>query len=73
MVLPTNDDAPYLLHIWEITGDDANDTYLLQSNNKNYPNGIIIPEDWKWPLETEEIFGPYPAFYGYIKLEFKLV
>lgn len=29
---------------------------------KVYPNGIVIPADWKWPLEAVNIAAAYPNF-----------
>ncbi len=60
----------YDLHIWEITGNTARDTYEFVDPNgiypegvgKKFPNGIIISEDWQWPLETRNIWGPYSNF-----------
>ncbi|WP_296618389.1 LruC domain-containing protein [Marivirga sp.] len=60
----------YDLHIWEITGNDSDDTFQFidlkgvypEGEGKHFPNGIIIPEDWQWPVETQNIWGPYNSF-----------
>lgn len=49
--------GPYDLYIYEVSGRD---TWLL--NGKEYPNGIIISSDWKWPLERAYIGLAYPDF-----------
>ena len=48
----------YDLTIWEISGTDS----WTATNGKKYPNGIIISDNWKWPLEKQIITGPYPNF-----------
>ncbi|MGY2132219.1 LruC domain-containing protein [Hymenobacter sp. HD11105] len=53
--------TPYDLYIYGVTPDAA--TWLDGSiPQKQYPNGIIIPKDWAWPVERQIITGPYPAF-----------
>lgn len=49
----------YDLDIYDLvakTGDTWTDA------GKAYPNGILIPADWKWPLEQTRITLPYPTF-----------
>ncbi len=48
---------PYPLHIYSITGTD-----VFHLNGKEYPNGIIVPNDWGWPLEHNRIYTIYPDF-----------
>lgn len=51
----------YDLNIWELhNGDDTGSTWT--KGGEEYPNGILIPRDWKWPLELQHITGPYPNF-----------
>ena len=51
----------YDLNIWELhQGDGTGATWTKEG--KEYPNGILIPDDWKWPLERQIITGPYPDF-----------
>ncbi|WP_084708646.1 LruC domain-containing protein [Hymenobacter norwichensis] len=50
----------YDLGIYDLaanTGDTWTDT-----DGKVYPNGILIPADWKWPLENVRISTVYPTF-----------
>ena len=42
-------------------GNGRNDTWVA-TDGQRYPNGILIPSDWKWPLESMPITGPYPNF-----------
>ncbi len=48
----------YDLYLWEVSGRD---TWLTKSG-REYPNGILIPDDWHWPYETVAITEPYPEF-----------
>jgi LruC domain-containing protein len=60
----------YYLNIWEIHAysgnnglkwfDSKGDTYAI--DGKNYPNGIMIPQAWKWPKEKFQINGAYTRF-----------
>ena len=50
----------YDLYIWEVSARPGLDIWSDGVND--FPNGIIIPRDWEWPLETEIITGPYPDF-----------
>ncbi len=50
----------YDLTIFELTGRDT----WTHWSGKEYPNGILIPKDWRWPRETVAITGPYPNFYA---------
>jgi len=55
---------PYDLYIHEVSvakGNGRNDTWVA-TDGQRYPNGILIPADWKWPLESMPITGPYPGF-----------
>lgn len=49
--------SPYELHIFDITG-----TNTFHRNGIVYPNGIIVPNDWGWPLEYNRIYSIYPDF-----------
>jgi len=55
----TSDDskAIYDLHVWQVTGTD-----IWAKDEKQYPNGILIPADWKWPKENKAIFEIYPDY-----------
>ncbi|SFQ76125.1 LruC domain-containing protein [Hymenobacter arizonensis] len=48
----------YDLYIHEVSNRDT----WTAANGKSYPNGILIPLDWRWPLEGVTITGPYPRF-----------
>lgn len=48
----------YDLYIWEVSGLST----WTNGAGKEYPNGILIPADWQWPLERQIITGPYPDF-----------
>lgn len=48
----------YDLSIYELTGKDC---WKCPDGN-TYPNGILIPKDWKWPLERVNIKQAYPDF-----------
>jgi len=48
----------YDLYIQEVSNRDTWTT----ANGKVYPNGILIPYDWRWPLEGVNIAKPYPRF-----------
>jgi len=50
--------SPYDLYIYEISGRDT----WKNEDDIEYPNGIIIPSDWKWPLEYKFIDLAYPDF-----------
>ncbi|HSM24758.1 MAG TPA: LruC domain-containing protein [Anaerolineaceae bacterium] len=49
--------VPYELHIFEITGTDT-----FQYNGLTYPNGLIVPDNWGWPLSGVNIRDVYPDF-----------
>lgn len=58
VVTPNNGvDDPYELHIYSITG-----TGTFMKNGETFPNGIIVPDDWSWPLELVPIKKVYPSF-----------
>ncbi|WP_207429410.1 LruC domain-containing protein [Pedobacter sp. SYSU D00535] len=48
----------YDLSIFELSGRDT----WVDPSGKVYPNGILIPKDWRWPIEKQHIKGPYPNF-----------
>jgi LruC domain-containing protein len=48
----------YDLYIYEVSNRDT----WTATDGKVYPNGIIIPADWRWPLEYVNIRVPYPNF-----------
>ena len=48
----------YELYIYELSGRDT----WTATDGKVYPNGILIPSDWRWPLESINIREPYPNF-----------
>ena len=52
-----NSNDPYDLYIWEVSGTDT-----WTKDGKEYPNGILIHDDWQWPLEQTEITLAYPDF-----------
>jgi hypothetical protein len=47
----------YDLYIYEVSGVST-----FTKGGKVYPNGILIPDDWKWPLERTIITAAYPHF-----------
>jgi len=53
-----NSGSSYDLYLYEVSGRDT----WKDSNGAVYPNGILIPLDWRWPLETVAITNPYPDF-----------
>ncbi|NMM48141.1 LruC domain-containing protein [Marinigracilibium pacificum] len=55
-------DVFYDLYIWELPGNQHAANTWIASNGKEYPNGILIPFDWKWPEEGQMIMGPYADF-----------
>ncbi|QIL75156.1 LruC domain-containing protein [Hymenobacter sp. HDW8] len=54
---PATGTPSYDLYVWEVSNRD---TYTV--GGKEYPNGILISDDWKWPLEYMSINEPYPSF-----------
>ena len=50
--------SAYDLYIYEVSKRDT----WTAINGQVYPNGILIPADWKWPLERVAISTPYPKF-----------
>lgn len=48
----------YDLSIFEFSGQHT----WVSPDGKIYPNGILIPRDWHWPVEQQHITGPYPDF-----------
>ncbi len=53
--------SSYDLNIWELHQSDGTGSVWIK-DGKEYPNGILIPSDWKWPIERQIITGPYPDF-----------
>jgi hypothetical protein len=56
----------YDRYIFAVSGGIEN-TYLDDDGVTRYPNGILIPRDWRWPLEQVAInqpaaTAPYPLF-----------
>jgi hypothetical protein len=51
----------YDLYVKGITNRTGMDTFVYPADGKTYPNGIMIPADWRWPLEMQIISGPYPT------------
>lgn len=51
----------YDLYVYEVSGPGSG-SWINPDDGKEYPNGIIIPNDWKWPLERTYIKVPYPDF-----------
>jgi LruC domain-containing protein len=47
----------YDLYIYAVSGGIEN-TYLDDNNVTRYPNGILIPRDWRWPFEQVSINEP---------------
>jgi LruC domain-containing protein len=58
-----NDPTPplYDLYVKGITNRPGMDAFVYPADGKTYPNGIVIPADWRWPLEMQIISGPYPT------------
>jgi len=54
-----NSGESYDLNIY---GVSANPSTYVGNDGKTYPNGILIPLDWRWPLEKVSITQPYPSF-----------
>lgn len=64
-VYPGDSGEVYDLNIWELHQDDGTGSVWTRTEDgveKLYPNGILIPFDWKWPSERQFITGPYPNF-----------
>lgn len=60
LVKPSNVPADYYtLHIHEITNDPED---LYEKNGVLYPNGVLVPSDWGWPLERVGIRQIHPDF-----------
>lgn len=60
-VLPGTPDE-YNLYIWELHQGDGMGSTWKDSNGDEYPNGIIIKSDWKWPFERVNIKEAYSGF-----------
>jgi LruC domain-containing protein len=45
-----------------IYGVSANPSTYVGKDGKTYPNGILIPLDWRWPIEGVSVTVPYPSF-----------
>ena len=50
----------YDLNIYELAPSGEGDYWI--ADGKEYPNGIIIPYDWKWPYERTFIGNAYGDF-----------
>jgi LruC domain-containing protein len=60
MTVKPTDASPldyYDLHIYEVTGSG---TFMM--DGQTFPNGIIVPSNWSWPLEQVLIYDVYPDF-----------
>ena len=51
----------YDLYIKEVTDRPGQDVFAYTAGGPQYPNGIVIPADWRWPVERQNISGPYPS------------
>jgi len=49
---------PYDLYIYEVSGRDT----WIDNAGDEFPNGVIISSDWKWPLSGIHISTVYPDF-----------
>jgi len=53
----------YELNIWELAElASPGSGHTFVSADLNYPNGLLIPSDWKWPLEYTSIHISYTDF-----------
>lgn len=58
-----NPAGSYNLNIWELAEAElpgSGDTYV--TDGLTYPSGLLIPSDWKWPLEFTNINMSYEDF-----------
>ncbi|MCX2744026.1 LruC domain-containing protein [Mangrovivirga sp. M17] len=55
-------DTYYDLYIYELPGNNHPDNSWIAMDGKEYPNGIVIPFDWRWPVEGQNIIGAYNGF-----------
>ena len=53
--------SDYDLYIKEVTDRPGQDVFAYTAGGPQYPNGIVIPADWRWPVEKQNISGPYPV------------
>lgn len=51
--------SAYMLNIWEL---DPENGITFEKNGNTYPNGILIPNNWKWPLERTPVSEAYEQF-----------
>lgn len=51
----------YDLNIWELHKNDGSGSFWTRGDLK-YPNGILIADNWRWPLEGVNITVPYNNF-----------
>jgi LruC domain-containing protein len=58
IMYPNTTTPVYDLYIYEVSNRDT----WTSTDGKVYPNGILIPADWRWPLESVNIRIPYPNF-----------
>lgn len=59
----TDPTGSYVLNIWELAeavSPGSGNTFV--SDELTYPNGLLIPSDWKWPLEFTNINMSYEDF-----------
>jgi LruC domain-containing protein len=55
---PGDPNPVYDLYIYSVSQRST----WTSTSGKVYPNGIVIPADWKWPLESVNIATAYPNF-----------
>jgi LruC domain-containing protein len=55
---PGDPNPVYDLYIYSVSQQST----WTATSGKVYPNGIVIPADWKWPLEAVNIAAAYPNF-----------
>ena len=58
--------SDYDLYIKEVTNRPGQDVFAYAADGLQYPNGIVIPADWRWPVEKQNISGPYPVSLSWI-------
>ncbi|QCK15311.1 LruC domain-containing protein [Mangrovivirga cuniculi] len=55
-------DVFYDLYIYELPGNNHPGNSWIATDGKEYPNGILIPFDWRWPSEGSNIMLAYEDF-----------
>lgn len=57
-----------VLHV-KNTNEDVDVWDVFRSKNgldrKGYPFGIVVPQDWRWPMESVRLEDAYPSFAEY--------